>query len=289
MAPRSQAAAAGQAPRREAPAQPPAPPPANGSLPDAVYADYSDAGKQPPYEGESADDYGGLPAVNPDYGEGGEAEEMDGRFDQADTDFDYYGEHGGYEDHAGYEGSYEGHGGGRDLVPGPDYSASTASAASHVSAAMGPVGEESGGRKIGLAAGWAVLALIVVFALGIFFLMPRTVGAALPGATRVYSALGMMKPSQTLAFRNVHYRWNHYQGQLMLEVQGHIINQSAKDEKVPNVLITLQDAKGKKISEWMSPAAAKPLGAGATTPFATQIPQPPDTVRSFKVRFQKAK
>jgi Protein of unknown function (DUF3426) len=146
----------------------------------------------------------------------------------------------------------------------------------------------SRGRGPVLIAGWAALILLVVIVAGAFVSMPRTVAAALPGAARLYGAMGIPMGGPPLAFRNVHYVWNTDKGQTMLEIEGNIVNTTDKPMTVPNVLIRLLDKDGNKISEWMSPADAKPLAAGAKAAFATQIPSPPPTVRGFKVHFQQS-
>ncbi len=187
-----------------------------------------------------------------------------------DTDFDFYGEERRPR---------------TDLVPDTRYEGGTPyvnlPAEGKAKAGLG------GGQNVLI--GWAVLGLVVLAILGIFFGMSKTVASALPGASRVYAALGMSVSQPDLVFQKVHYAWNKYEGQNMLQVEGNVRNTTGADIKVPNVLIALLDAKGGTISEWMSPAADKPLAPGASTSFATQIPSPPVTTKSFKVSFQKPK
>ncbi|MGZ5916883.1 MAG: hypothetical protein ACXWJ4_06105, partial [Methyloceanibacter sp.] len=57
---------------------------------------------------------------------------------------------------------------------------------------------------------------------------------------------------------------------------------------VPAVVIGLEDASGKEISQLTTKAQGKQLAAGEHTAFVADIPSPPETVRSVKVHFTKA-
>lgn len=145
-----------------------------------------------------------------------------------------------------------------------------------------------GGQGALLVAGWSLLGLFVVGVLGIFLLMPASVMAALPGSAHLYQAMGITPVEKAeLGFEDVSYTWTRYQGQRMLQVQGQIVNFTPDQKTAPNVLIALLDADGEKISEWMAPAGETGVPGNSKSEFATQIPSPPDTVRSFRVRFQK--
>ncbi|ODA66266.1 hypothetical protein A7A08_02913 [Methyloligella halotolerans] len=157
-----------------------------------------------------------------------------------------------------------------------------------IAAKLGRTREGPGGQGALLLAGWSLLGLFVVGVLAIFLLMPASVMAALPGSAHLYQAMGIAPVEKAaLGFENVTYKWTRYQGQRMLQVEGQIVNFTEADASVPNVLIALLDENGDKISEWMAPGSETNLGAEGRSEFATQIPSPPDTVRSFRVRFQQ--
>jgi predicted Zn finger-like uncharacterized protein len=137
-----------------------------------------------------------------------------------------------------------------------------------------------------VAIGWGVLALLLVILAAILALAPKAVVSALPGATRLYAILGRPVNLRGLAVQDVHYAWTDVGGGLVLKVEGNIVNLTSGNVDVPPVVIALEDASGKQISEFTTKVA--PLAAGARTPFTVQIPSPPDTVRSLKVRFAKA-
>jgi predicted Zn finger-like uncharacterized protein len=137
-----------------------------------------------------------------------------------------------------------------------------------------------------VAIGWGVFALLLVILAAILALAPKAVVSALPGATRLYAILGRPVNLRGLAVQDVHYAWTDVGGGLVLKVEGNIVNLTSGNVDVPPVVIALEDASGKQISEFTTKVA--PLAAGARTPFAAQIPSPPNTVRSLKVRFAKA-
>ena len=139
-----------------------------------------------------------------------------------------------------------------------------------------------------VAIGWAAIVLSLVLVAALFAIAPSAVVAMLPGATRIYSALGMDVNAYGLAFENVRYEWGTAGNDSVLEVQGQVANVSSGSMDVPTLEISLKDEKGGEISAWTTELDAKQLAAGEQAPFAAQIPSPPDTVRSLTVRFDKA-
>jgi hypothetical protein len=91
-----------------------------------------------------------------------------------------------------------------------------------------------------------------------------------------------------LAFQGVRYGWTNEGGQMVLEVQGDVVNNSGSKVEVPTVVIALRDESGEEISEWTTEVSETELDGGETTAFLRQIPSPPSNVRSVKVRFAKA-
>ena len=73
----------------------------------------------------------------------------------------------------------------------------------------------------------------------------------------------------------------------MLQVDGDVVNLTAGEVKVPAVVVSLQDASGKELSQ--ATADVMPLGAGAKSPFTVQISSPPENVSNLQVSFAKAK
>ena len=139
-----------------------------------------------------------------------------------------------------------------------------------------------------VAIGWGILGVIVLGVLGLFFLAPQTTVSILPGASHLYSALGMQAGAQGLQFEGMRYGWTNAGGQNVLEVQGSVRDTSSPAMSVPTVIIVLRDENGEEISEWTTEVGAAELGPDEDAPFLKQIPAPPSNVRSLKVRFAKA-
>ena len=139
-----------------------------------------------------------------------------------------------------------------------------------------------------VAIGWGILGVIVLGVLGLFFLAPQTTVSILPGASHLYSMLGIQAGAQGLQFEGVRYGWTNSGGQTVLEVQGNVRNTSSSAMTVPTVIIVLRDENGAEISEWTTEVGAAELAPDEDAPFLKQIPAPPSNVRSLKVRFAKA-
>ena len=136
-----------------------------------------------------------------------------------------------------------------------------------------------------VAIGWGVLALLLIILAALVAMAPKTVVSALPGSARLYAMMGMnVNP---LTIQNVRSAWNDAGPNRVLQVSGDIVNLSAGQVAVPPVVVSLQDQSGKELSQVTTNVPA--LVAGGKSPFAVQIPSPPDSVRNLQVRFAKAK
>jgi hypothetical protein len=136
--------------------------------------------------------------------------------------------------------------------------------------------------------GWLLLILFLLGVTGFVLMAPRTVASMLPGATRLYAALGMPVNSKGLAFQGVSYGWNQEGEETVLEVKGDIVNLTDAAIKLPIVVVVLLDENGKELSQYTTVASEEPLGAGEAAPFLAEIASPPAEVRKLKVRFAKA-
>jgi predicted Zn finger-like uncharacterized protein len=133
--------------------------------------------------------------------------------------------------------------------------------------------------------GWGALGLFLLFLLGAFLLMPKTVVSAVPGTARLYAMLGMPVNLRGLSIEGVTHGWT---GQGDLEIKGDVVNLTDGSMKIPLIIIALRDENGQGLSEWTTEVREEPLGAGEKASFWTEIPAPPDTARSVKVRFATA-
>jgi hypothetical protein len=138
-----------------------------------------------------------------------------------------------------------------------------------------------------VAIGWGVLALLLVMLAATVALAPKTVVSLLPGSAQLYAMMGKPVSALGLNIENVSSSWTDAGGQLALQVDGVIVNQTSGEVSVPPVEITLQDKSGKQLSQVTTNVS--PIGPGAKSPFKTQIPGAPETVSSLKVRFAEPK
>ena len=152
--------------------------------------------------------------------------------------------------------------------------------------APAPVPAPESGR--GTRMGWLLLILFVLGLTGFVLMAPRTVVSMLPGATRLYAALGMPINAKGLAFQGVNYGWNQEGEETVLEVKGDIVNLTDAPIKLPIVVVVLLDENGKELSQFTTVAKEEPLGAGEAAPFLAEIASPPAEVRKLKVRLAKA-
>jgi hypothetical protein len=137
-----------------------------------------------------------------------------------------------------------------------------------------------------VAIGWGVLALLLIMLAALIAMAPKTVVSLLPGSAQLYAMIGMPVNTRGLAIENVRSAWDDAGPERVLQVDGDIVNLTAGEVKVPAVVISLQDASGKELSQFTTDVL--PLGAGARSPFTVQIPSPPENVSKLRVRFAKA-
>jgi predicted Zn finger-like uncharacterized protein len=136
--------------------------------------------------------------------------------------------------------------------------------------------------------GWGVLALLVAILGGFFVFAQGAVVSMLPGAARLYAVVGMPVNTRGLAFEDLHYEWGAADGQTVLKLTGNIANITGSPLAAPAVVIALRDEGGTELAEWTASLDAPTIAAGERYRFEAEIPSPPETLRSLKVRFAKA-
>jgi predicted Zn finger-like uncharacterized protein len=276
-------------PRVEEVPPPPTPmPPAAPEMPD--FASYA---PEPPAEPSFSTSFEEAPPAAPEEEEGFYPPASNGRDDfsyesyaQQDAEFDAAGDmapdqptEGGAamgaevpaQDDAGMFGEWE--------------SAPPTEAPAAPDIAPPPPVQESGrsGRM-----GWLLLILFLLGLAGFVLMAPKTVVSMLPGATRLYAALGMPINSTGLAFQGVNYGFHQEGEETVLEVKGDLVNLTDAAIKPPVVVVVLLDENGKELSQYTTVAREEPLGAGEAAPFLAEIASPPAEVRKLKVRFARA-
>jgi predicted Zn finger-like uncharacterized protein len=136
--------------------------------------------------------------------------------------------------------------------------------------------------------GWGALALLLAILAGFFVFAQGSVVSMLPGTARLYALVGMPVNTRGLAFEDLHYEWSAADGQTVLKLTGNIANITGSPLTAPAVVIALRDDGGKELAEWTAGLDAPTIAAGERYRFEAEIPSPPETLRSLKVRFAKA-
>jgi len=177
--------------------------------------------------------------------------------------------------------------------PAAATSAGDAPMASSPTRAFAPRSETPKERKplapqIAVVAGWAGLILVVLAIAWSAYRYRQDIAVIWPQSDGVYSSLGMHVNASGIDFRQVDYRRQSEDGQIVLEVTGRIVNAGTRELPVPQtVRVTLSDASNHELYHWTFKPTVTTLKAGADVPFTTRLSSPPDAARHLEVRFAK--
>jgi predicted Zn finger-like uncharacterized protein len=144
------------------------------------------------------------------------------------------------------------------------------------------------GPRLAVVAGWAGL-ILVVLAIGFAAVRYRQdIATIWPQSAGVYSSLGLHVNSSGIDFRQVEYRRESEDGQVVLAVSGQIVNGGSREMSVPQtVRVTLSDASNHELYHWTFKPAAQTLAPGQSVKFVTRLASPPAAARHLEVRFAK--
>jgi len=144
------------------------------------------------------------------------------------------------------------------------------------------------GPRLAVVAGWVGLILVV---LAIAFAAVRyrqDIATIWPQSAGVYSSLGLQVNATGIDFRQVEYRRESEDGQVVLAVTGQIINGGQRELPVPQtVRVTLSDASNHELYHWTFKPNAQILAPGQSVKFVTRLASPPAAARHLEVRFAK--
>jgi predicted Zn finger-like uncharacterized protein len=144
------------------------------------------------------------------------------------------------------------------------------------------------GPKIAVAAGWAGLFAVVLLIVGAAVRYRQDIASIWPQSAGVYSSLGLRVNASGIDFRQVDYRRETEDGQVVLAVSGVIVNTGSRQLPVPQtVRVTLSDASNHEIYRWTFKPNATVLAPGQSVPFVTRLASPPAAARHLEVRFAK--
>ncbi len=144
------------------------------------------------------------------------------------------------------------------------------------------------GQKLAVVAGWVGLIAVVLLIAVSAVRYRQDIAVIWPQSAGVYSSLGLKVNASGIDFRQVDYRRESEDGQIVLAVSGVIVNSGARELPVPQtVRVTLSDADNHELYHWTFKPAATTLKAGQSVPFTTRLSSPPAAARHLEVRFAK--
>lgn len=144
------------------------------------------------------------------------------------------------------------------------------------------------GPVLAVVAGWAGLIAVVLLIAVSAVRYRQDIAVIWPQSAGVYSSLGLHVNTSGIDFRQVDYRRESEDGQVVLAVTGMIVNAGSRQLPVPqNVRVTLSDANNHELYHWTFKPNATVLGPGQSVHFITRLSSPPAAARHLEVRFAK--
>jgi predicted Zn finger-like uncharacterized protein len=144
------------------------------------------------------------------------------------------------------------------------------------------------GPKIAVVAGWAGLIAVVLLIAAAAVRYRQDIATIWPQSAAVYSTLGLRVNAGGIDFRQVDYRRENQDGQVVLAVSGQIFNGGSRELPVPQtVRVTLSDVNNHELYHWTFKPDIQLLSPGKSVPFVTRLASPPAAARHLEVRFAK--
>jgi predicted Zn finger-like uncharacterized protein len=108
---------------------------------------------------------------------------------------------------------------------------------------------------------------------------------AMPGAARLFAAVGLPVNLRGLALDNVRTNIFDLGDRRVLVVEGAIVNLRDSATASPNIRIALRGADKRELYVWTAPAPKSRLGPDEQVAFRTRLAAPPDGVSDVMVKF----
>lgn len=109
--------------------------------------------------------------------------------------------------------------------------------------------------------------------------------AKIPGADRVFSAIGLPVNLAGIEFRNVASQIAEIDGRKVLAVTGEAINvRPGASASLPSLEVTVRGADQRALYVWTAPSPKSALQSGESVAFRTRLAAPPEGARDVVVR-----
>ena len=166
------------------------------------------------------------------------------------------------------------------------FNASPARAFAPASAAPEP--RSPMGPRLAVVAGWAGLIAVVLLIAVAAVRYRQDIAVIWPQSAGIYSSLGLTVNASGIDFRQVNYKRETENGQVVLVVSGMIVNAGSHQLPVPQtVRVTLGDVSNHELYRWTFKPTTTVLGPGQSVPFLTRLSSPPAAMRHLEIRFAK--
>lgn len=144
------------------------------------------------------------------------------------------------------------------------------------------------GPRLAVAAGWVGLIAVVLLIVAAAVRYRQDIAVIWPQSAGVYSSLGLHVNATGIDFRDVDYKRENEDGQVVLAVSGNIVNVAKRELPVPQTIrVTLSDASKRELYHWNFKPTVTVLKPGQSVPFTTRLSSPPAAARNLEVRFAK--
>jgi hypothetical protein len=136
--------------------------------------------------------------------------------------------------------------------------------------------------------GWSILALVIAVPIALLMLFPDKLAPLLPGAARLYLAVGLDANIAKFTIRGVEQSHSIADGTRVLALRGEVVNTARSDHRVPALLFRLKDAEGREVYAWtLKGVATRALRPGEATGFTTRLASPPLNAREIEISFAR--
>ena len=144
------------------------------------------------------------------------------------------------------------------------------------------------GERLSIAAGWIALAAILLLIVWGAVRYRDAIATVWPQSSSLYAALGMPVNARGLSFTGVSYRRDTEAGQLVLIVEGNLVNVSSREIPVPRIEIVLTDNDRHRLDRWVFSTGVPHLKPGQKIAFSTRRTNPPQDARQLEMSFADA-
>lgn len=96
---------------------------------------------------------------------------------------------------------------------------------------------------------------------------------------------GSPPPGEGLEFSNIRFERREVDGTNLIVIEGQLFNATPETKPIPTLKATLQDERGRWLSDWTFSLGRPSIESGETLSFKVTSPNPPPTTRNLHITF----